>query len=74
MAFELVYISQAGNRSYWTTTQHFTKSPESHYQWEGREQVVADFDQLKQQYPTIFGPKKTTRFLSVKWAATMMNR
>lgn len=62
MAFELVYISQAGNRSYWTTTQHFTKSPESHYQWEGREQVVADFDQLKQQYPTIFGPKKTTRF------------
>ncbi|WP_295747202.1 hypothetical protein [uncultured Limosilactobacillus sp.] len=62
MAFELVYVSKVGNRSYWTKAHHFSKKDDDHYRWDSRAALVSAFDQLRQDYPTIFGQKKVDRF------------
>lgn len=62
MVFELVYLSQAGNRSYWTKTHHFTKNDGDHYAWDSQAALIKDFSRLCQEYPTIFGPKNDERF------------
>lgn len=62
MGFELMYLSRAGNRSYWTKGHHFSKNDHDHYVWDSQLALVADFDRLCQDYPTIFKPKKDERF------------
>lgn len=62
MAFELVYVSQAGNRSYWTMSHHFSKNDEKHCTWNSTTALTADLSKLYQKFPTIFAPKNKQRF------------
>lgn len=62
MAVELVYISKAGTRSYWTTTHHFAKGEADHYLWPTDLDLIGDFNALSEKYPTIFRPKNQRRF------------
>lgn len=62
MVFELVYVSQAGNRSYWTMSHHFSKNDEKHCTWNSTTALTADLSKLYQKFPTIFAPKNKQRF------------
>ena len=66
MAFELVYLSQAGNRSFWTLSHHFSKKADDHCSWDSRDDLVNDFSRLRDDYPTIFATKNDERFYVAK--------
>lgn len=60
MAFELVYISKAGNHSYWTRNHNFSKKMDNHFQWTKIKEIQVQ--QLTKKHPTIFRTKNEQRF------------
>lgn len=60
MSFELVYISKAGNHSYWTRNHNFSKKIDNHFQWAQIKEIQVQL--LAKKYPTIFQNKNDQRF------------